>query len=58
MDVELFGRLEQKVEELLASYAVLKQENVRLHEENQRLIEARDGVRRRIDAVLEKLERI
>lgn len=58
MDVDLFSKLEKKVEELLGAFAALKQENVRLHEENCKLVEERDGVRKRIDAVLEKLEGI
>jgi cell division protein ZapB len=58
MDVELFSRLEKKVDALLASYARLKHESLLLEEENRRLIEERSGVRNRIDAILEKLEGI
>ena len=58
MDVELLGRLEKKLEELLIAYTGLKQENVRLNEENRRLIEDRNVIRSRIDLILEKLEGI
>jgi len=58
MDAELFGRLEKKIEELLIAHTVLKQENVRLDEENRRLIEDRNVIRNRIDLILEKLEGI
>ena len=56
MESELFGALEKKVEALLAGYAALKQENVRLGEENRRLLEERNMFKVRIDAILEKLE--
>ncbi len=58
MDVELFSKLEQKVEALLVAYAGLKRENLRLNEEIRNFIEERSGVRKRIDAILEKLEGI
>jgi regulator of replication initiation timing len=58
MDAELFGELEKKVEELLAAYVGLKHENIRLTEENQRLIEERGSVKNRIEIILEKLEGI
>ena len=58
MDAELFGRLEKKIEELLSAYTGLKQEIVRLNEENRRLIEDRSVIRNRIDLILEKLEGI
>ena len=56
MDAELFGRLKKKIEELLIAYTGLKQENIRLNEENCRLIEDRNIIRNRIDLILEKLE--
>jgi len=58
MDAELFMILEKKVEELLAVHAGLKHENVRLKEENSRLIAERSGIRKRIEVILEKLEGI
>ena len=58
MDAELFSKLEQKLEALLAAHAGLKRENSRLNEEIRNLIEERSGVRNRIDAILEKLEGI
>ena len=58
MDVELFSELEKKLDAVLAVYARLKHENMRLEEENRMLIEERSGVRNRIDAILEKLEGI
>ena len=58
MDMELFSKLETKVGALLAAYAMLKHENLRLSEENRKLIEERDSVKNSIDAILEKLEGI
>ena len=58
MDTELFGDLEKKVEELLVAYAGLKHENVRLTEDNHRLVEERSSVKNRIEIILEKLEGI
>lgn len=56
MESELFSSLEKKVEALLGGYVALKQENVRLGEENRRLLEERNMFKVRIDAILEKLE--
>ena len=56
MDVENFSRLEEKVDVLLRAYALLKQENDRLHEENRRFVDERSSVKHRIDAILKKLE--
>lgn len=56
MDAELINKLEERIDELLAAYAGLKDEYSRLTEENRRLVEDRLGVRKRIDAILEKLE--
>jgi FtsZ-binding cell division protein ZapB len=58
MDVEKFSRLEEKVDDLLSAYTLLKQENKRLQEENRRLVDERSSVKYRIDAILEKLEGI
>jgi cell division protein ZapB len=56
MDREIFDVLENRVEVLLRDYASLKQENVTLREENQRLVREREEFKTRIDAVLVKLE--
>jgi|AMWB02.1.fsa_nt_gi regulator of replication initiation timing len=56
MDREIFDVLENRVEVLLRDYASLKQENVTLREENQRLVREREEFKSRIDAVLAKLE--
>ena len=58
MDREIFDELENRVEGLLRNYASLKQENVTLRDENQRLLQEREGFRSRIDAILVKLEGI
>ncbi len=55
MDSDLFSTLEKRLDELVAAYAGLKLENARLREENHRLSEERNGVKVRIDAILEKL---
>ena len=56
MEAEQFSALEVKVEALINAYAELKHENMRLNEENRRLLEERDGFKGRIDAILKKLE--
>ncbi len=56
MDREIFDVLENRVEVLLRDYASLKQENVTLREENERLLREREEFKSRIDAVLVKLE--
>ena len=58
MDVELIGLLEKRVGELLDVHKGLKSELDRLKEENRTLIEERNGIRQRIDAILAKLEGI
>lgn len=58
METELLGLLEKKVEDLLAGYAALKLENVRLSEENRTLLADRGQLKARIDAILMKLEGI
>ena len=56
MDKELFAALEKKVDDLLDKYSNLKADNVRLAEENQRLLSEREGFKSRIDTILGKLE--
>lgn len=58
MNHELFGTLENKVNDLLDKYAALKDENTRQAEEIQRLHSEREGLKSRIDAILGKLEGI
>lgn len=56
MELELFGALEKKVEDLIGLCTALKLENMRLSEENRRLREERGGFKDRIDAILKKME--
>ena len=58
MDNELFSVLERQVENLLERYTELQRENALLREENRRLLEERQGIKGRIDAVLAKIERV
>ncbi len=58
MDNELFSVLERQVESLLERYTELQRENALLREENRRLLEERQGIKGRIDAVLAKIERV
>ena len=58
MDAEIIGMLEEKVEELLFTHAQLKRDYDKLSEENRKLIEDRDSIRKRIDTILVKLEGI
>jgi cell division protein ZapB len=58
MELELFGALEKKVEDLIGLCTALKLENMRISEENRRLQEERGGFKERIDAILKKLEGI
>ena len=58
MNNELFETLDKKVGVLLEKYADLKNENIRLLEENQRLQSEREGLKTRIDSILGKLEGI
>jgi cell division protein ZapB len=56
MNHELFEVLENKVNNLLEKYTALKDENLHLTEENQRLQSEREGFKSRVDAILGKLE--
>lgn len=58
MTAEQFDILERKVGALLDAFLGLKKENARLVKENHDLLEERDKVRSRLDAVLAKLEGI
>jgi cell division protein ZapB len=58
MNHELFETLESKVGDLLAKYSALKDENILLAEENERLLAEREGLKSRVDAILGKLEGI
>jgi cell division protein ZapB len=58
VDSELFEKLENKINELLASYASIKEENQTLAEMNQRLQLEREGLKGRIDTILNKLENV
>ena len=58
MELELFGALDKKVEDLIGLCTALKLENMRISEENWRLQEERGGFKERIDAILKKLEGI
>ena len=58
MDAQLIGELEQRVVSLLDGYASLKQENVRLREENRQMVEEREMLKQRVDAILRKQEGI
>jgi cell division protein ZapB len=56
VETELFEKLEEKISNLLTSYAALKDENRILVDENTRLRQEREGLKGRVDAILSKLE--
>ena len=58
MNSELFDALEKRIERLIAEHATMRREVQRLQEENQRLLDERNGFRARIDAILGRLEGI
>ena len=58
MNQELFEALEKKVDDLLQKYNSLKDESIRLVQDNQRLTDEREGLKGRVDAILGKLEGI
>ena len=58
VETELFEKLEEKINSLLANYVSLKEENQRLADENARLHQEREGLKGRVDAILSKLEGI
>ncbi len=52
----LFEKLDKKISELLDRQVALKGENQALAEENKRLLQEREGLKGRIDAILSRLE--
>lgn len=56
VESNLFEKLEEKINGLLARLAELKEENGQLQEENSRLKQDREGMKGRIDGILSKLE--
>lgn len=58
VDSELFEKLENKINDLLASYTAIKEENRVLAADNQRLQQEREGLKGRIDSILSKLESV
>jgi FtsZ-binding cell division protein ZapB len=58
MNQELIEVLEKKIGDVVEKYSALKEENVRLNEEIQRLSSGRDEFKSRIDAILGKLDGI
>lgn len=58
MNQELIEVLEKKIGSLVEKYNALKEENVLLNEEVQRLSNDREGIKSRVDAILGKLDGI
>lgn len=58
MNQELIEVLEKKIGEIVEKYTALKEENTFLHEEVQRLSSDREGIKSRVDALLDKLDGI
>ncbi|WP_243369544.1 cell division protein ZapB [Geotalea sp. SG265] len=58
MDNLLFDELERKVEQLVQTIVALRQENDLLRTENTKLQEDRNGIKRRIDAILARLQQV
>lgn len=58
MDIEKLKLLEKKVNDLLGAHAARKNENQRLWDENNRLLEERKLAKDLIDVILKKLEGI
>ncbi len=56
MDVELFEALEEKIGSLISRFAELQEEHQRVVAENARLLQEREGLKGRVDAILSKLE--
>ena len=58
LEAELFEKLEEKISTLLSNYSALKEEMRILAEENSRLQQEREGLKGRVDSILNKLEGI
>lgn len=58
MNQELIEVLEKKISEIVEKYMALKEENALLHEEVQHLSSDREGIKSRVDALLDKLDGI
>lgn len=58
MNQELIEALENKIDDIVEKYSVLKAENARLNAELQRLASDREGIKSRIDAIIGKLDGI
>jgi len=56
MNQELLDVLEAKIGAILEKYNDLKEENAAMHEEIQRLINDREGIKSRVDSILGKLD--
>ena len=58
MNQELIEILENKIGNIVEKYCALKEENARLNEEIQCLLDDREGIKSRVDAILGRLEGI
>ena len=58
MGADLFNELEERIDSILRSLSDLKLENSRLRQENERLREERGDFKTRLDAILNRLERV
>lgn len=56
MNTELFETLEEKIGSLINRYAALQEEHQRVLAENAQLLQEREGLKGRVDAILSKLE--
>ena len=56
MNQELLDVLEAKIGAILEKYNDLKEENAAMHDEIQRLINDREGIKSRVDSILGKLD--
>ncbi len=56
MNTELFETLEEKIGSLINRYTALQEEHQRVLAENAQLLQEREGLKGRVDAILSKLE--
>lgn len=56
MNTELFETLEEKIGSLINRYTALQEEHQRVVAEHARLLQEREGLKGRVDAILSKLE--